>query len=55
MGYDVHKLQICWIRLTGGAPSHSGKDPTAHILWIRDTEPEVYRATFKVPRARRRG
>ncbi len=46
MGYDVRKLQR-WIRLTGGAPSHSGKDPTAHILWIRDTEPDVYRATFK--------
>ncbi len=46
MGYDVRKLQR-WIRLTGGAPSHSGKDPTAHILWIRATEPEVYGATFK--------
>ena len=24
-----------------------GKDPTAHILWIRDTEPDVYRQTYK--------
>jgi xylulokinase len=46
MGYDVRKLQR-WIRLTGGAPGHSGKDPTAHILWIRDAEPDVYRATHK--------
>jgi xylulokinase len=46
LGYDVRKLQR-WIRLTGGAPGHSGKDPTAHILWIREVEPEVYRATFK--------
>jgi xylulokinase len=46
LGYDVRKLQR-WIRLTGGAPGHSGKDPTAHILWIRDTEPDVYRATHK--------
>ena len=31
-----------WIRLTGGAPSQSGKDPTAHILWIREAEPDIY-------------
>lgn len=43
-GYDVRKAQR-WIRLTGGAPGHSGKDPVAHILWIREAEPEMYRAT----------
>ena len=52
MGYDVRKLQR-WIRLTGGAPSHSGKDPTAHILWIRDTEPDRLPGHVQVPRARR--
>jgi len=46
LGYDVRKLQR-WIRLTGGAPGQSGKDPTAHILWIRTAEPDVYGATFK--------
>jgi xylulokinase len=46
LGYDIRKLQR-WIRLTGGAPGHSGKDPTAHILWIREVEPDVYSATFK--------
>ena len=46
LGYDVRKIQR-WIRLTGGAPSQSGKDPTAHILWIREAEPAVYDATFK--------
>jgi len=46
LGYDVRKIQR-WIRLTGGAPGHSGKDPLAHILWIRDTEPDVYAATYK--------
>jgi xylulokinase len=46
LGYDVRKLQR-WIRLTGGAPGQSGKDPTAHILWIREVEPDVYRETFK--------
>ena len=44
LGYDVRKAAR-WIRLTGGAPGHSGKDPTAHILWLRDAEPDVYRAT----------
>jgi xylulokinase len=43
LGYDVRKLWR-WVRLTGGAPGHSGKDPTAHILWIRRSEPEVYAA-----------
>lgn len=46
LGYDVRKIQR-WVRLTGGAPGHSGKDPTAHILWIRDAEPDVYRRTAK--------
>jgi xylulokinase len=44
LGYDVRKLQR-WVRLTGGAPGHSGKDPTAHILWIREAEPGVYAET----------
>ncbi len=44
LGYDVRKLQR-WIRLTGGAPGHSGKDPTAHVLWIRESEPDVYAET----------
>jgi xylulokinase len=43
-GYDVRKA-LRWIRLTGGAPGHSGKDPTAHILWIAEHEPDVYAAT----------
>jgi xylulokinase len=46
LGYDVRKLRR-WIRLTGGAPGQSGKDPLAHILWIRESEPDIYRATFK--------
>jgi len=46
LGYDVRKLQR-WIRLTGGAPGQSGKDPLAHILWIREAEPDAYRATYK--------
>jgi len=49
-GYDPRKLRQ-WIHLAGGIPSHSGKDPTAHILWIKHERPEVYRhtATFLEP------
>jgi xylulokinase len=50
LGYDPRKL-VKWVRTTGGAPGLSGKDPTAHILFIRDELPDVYRrtATFLEP------
>jgi len=50
LGYDPRKL-VKWIRTTGGAPGLSGKDPTAHILFLRDEFPDVYRrtATFLEP------
>ena len=43
-GYEVRKLRS-FVQKSGGVPSHSGKDPTAHILFIRNERPEVYRAT----------
>lgn len=45
-GYALAKL-IQWIRLTGGAPANSGKDPIAHILYLKHTQPEVYQRTYK--------
>ncbi len=45
-GYSPGKL-LQWIRLTGGAPSHSGKDSLAHILYIKHRLPEIYRQTYK--------
>lgn len=45
-GYDVARLAR-WLRLTGGAPSITGKDPAAHMLYIRDKHPEVYARTHK--------
>ena len=45
-GYDAFKLRR-WLKLTGGAPNLSGKDPAAHMLWIRDAMPEVYARTHK--------
>jgi xylulokinase len=45
-GYGLRKL-ITWIRQTGGAPGHSGKDTVAHILYLHDREPVVYERTYK--------
>ena len=45
-GYSLVKLQR-WLRLCGGAPNLSGKDPSAHMLWVRDTQPAVYARTHK--------
>ena len=43
-GYDPRKLRA-WIKLTGGAPTRSGKDSIAHILYLRHEHPDLYRAT----------
>jgi xylulokinase len=44
--YGVDKLWH-WVRKTGGVPARSGKDSLAHILWLKNEEPEVYRAAYK--------
>jgi xylulokinase len=36
-----------WVRLTGGMPSLTGKDPAAHMLFVREHFPEVYARTYK--------
>jgi xylulokinase len=45
-GYGLGKL-IKWIRLTGGAPTLSGKDPIAHILYLKNERPDIYKAAYK--------
>ncbi len=45
-GFDVFKL-IRWIRLTGGLPSMTGKDPSAHMLFIKEKYPHIYERTYK--------
>ena len=43
-----HPLRLWrWIRLSGGAPSLSGKDPAAHMLYIKQERPDVYARTYK--------
>ncbi|MBP8998613.1 MAG: FGGY-family carbohydrate kinase, partial [Anaerolineaceae bacterium] len=38
---------LSWIKVTGGMPSATGKDPAAHMLYIRNHFPEVYAKTYK--------
>jgi xylulokinase len=45
-GIGVDKIPR-WIRLTGGMPSFTGKDPASHMLLIRDRYPEIYQRTYK--------
>jgi xylulokinase len=45
-GYSITKLRK-WVSLTGGIPGHSGKDPIAHILYIRNVYPDIYKQTYK--------
>jgi len=50
-GYGLPRL-LTWIRKTGGAPGHTGKDSIAHILFIREELPAIYERTsvFLEPR-----
>ena len=45
-GYDALRLQK-WLRLCGGAPALSGKDPAGHMLLVRNEFPGVYDRTHK--------
>jgi len=45
-GYAPLKLWR-WLRLTGGAPSLSGRDSAGHIAYICDQEPERQELTYK--------
>jgi xylulokinase len=43
-GYGIGKLRR-FVSRAAGLPGHSGKDPTAHIHWIRHHRPDVYANT----------
>lgn len=43
-GYGALKL-MRWVSRTGGIPGGSGKDSIAHILYLQEHEPELYRRT----------
>ncbi|MHA1705268.1 MAG: xylulokinase [Promethearchaeota archaeon] len=44
-GYPLFKI-LKLLKITGGAPGFSGKDPTAHILLIKNEFPEIYEKTY---------
>ncbi|MEG9195307.1 MAG: FGGY-family carbohydrate kinase [Candidatus Methanoglobus sp.] len=46
-GYNIPKL-MKFLRITGGGPSKTGKDPISKILWLRDNEPEIFSKTAKM-------
>lgn len=43
-GYSLFKI-LKWVKITGGGPTLSGKDPIGHILWLMNERPEIYNAT----------
>ncbi|MFW9909420.1 MAG: FGGY-family carbohydrate kinase [Candidatus Thorarchaeota archaeon] len=45
-GYGILNIAR-WLRSTGGLPAKSGKDPIAHILFLKHEHPDIYDATFK--------
>jgi xylulokinase len=45
-GMSVVKA-LRWLRLTGGMPSATGKDPASHMLLVRDVHPGIYERTHK--------
>lgn len=45
-GYGILNIAR-WLRSTGGLPAKSGKDPIAHILYLKNEMPDVYESTFK--------
>jgi xylulokinase len=45
-GYSPAKL-FRWIRISGGIPSTTGKDSISHILYLKDSHPEIYQQTHK--------
>ncbi len=45
-GYELFKV-LRWVQITGGAPTLTGTDPSAHMLFVRHERPEIYKKTYK--------
>jgi xylulokinase len=45
-GYGLFKI-LKMVTPTGGGPGLAGKDPTAHILWLKHEHPDIYQKTYK--------
>jgi len=46
IGYQPLRL-LRFLRVTGGAPGHTGKDPIAKIIWLKEKKPELFAKTAK--------
>jgi xylulokinase len=46
-GYSLFKL-IKFLRITGGAPSKTGKDVLSKIIWMMENEKDVFSKTYKL-------
>jgi len=46
-GYNVFTA-LKFLRITGGAPGHTGKNIICKILWLKENEPEIYSKAFKI-------
>ncbi len=46
IGYQPLRL-LRFLRVTGGAPGHTGKDPIAKIIWLKEKRPDLYAKTAK--------
>jgi xylulokinase len=44
-GFNVIKA-LKFVKRSGGAPTLSGKEPVAHILWLKNEKPDVYEKTY---------
>ncbi|MGC8949120.1 MAG: xylulokinase, partial [Thermoprotei archaeon] len=45
-GYSIFRL-IKFLRITGGAPSKTGKDVISKIIWMKENEPDIFNKTYK--------
>src|SRR5574341_543016 len=45
-GYGLGKL-LKWVQRTAGVPGNAGKDPIAHILYLKHKHPEIYQRAHK--------
>jgi xylulokinase len=43
-GYGILNIAR-WLRISGGLPAKAGKDPAAHILYLKHEHPTVYEST----------
>lgn len=46
-GYDVFRM-LRWLRITGGAPTLSGKDLIGHCLYLKNEAPAIYERAYRL-------